>query len=158
MNRQPFVPRRSALAATLSAAFLVSPAHGRAAVLWIDQAWARPAPAGASDAGYLTITNRGRAPDVLIGVSVAASRAASIHQSRLVGGMMTMRPLRSVTIAPGATVRLEPGGLHLMLEHLKRPLTPGAQVPAILTFARAGRVRVQLQIGAGPPGAAMPGM
>jgi len=154
-----FFPRRCALALTLSAAVLVSSARGAPiGALVVDRAWTRPAPAGANDAGYLTITNRGRSADVLLTVATPVAKVASIHESRMVGAVMTMRPLRFVAIAAGATVSLHPGGIHLMLEHLNRPLEAGAQVPAILTFARAGRVRIQLRIGAGPSGATMPGM
>ena len=122
-------------------------------------AWTRPAAAGINGAGYLILTNRGRLADSLIGVSSPAAARGSIHRSAMAaGGVITMRDLPSLAIAPGATVKFAPGGLHLMLEGLKRPLKAGDTVPAVLTFARAGRVTVTFTVRAGAPDLSMPGM
>lgn len=60
---------------------------------------------------------------------------------------MRMRPVEGgVAIPPGAVVRLEPdgGGTHLMLVGLTHPFARGERVPPMLTFARAGDVRVEM--------------
>ena len=64
---------------------------------------------------YLSITNAGRKADLLIAVSTPIARKAEIHESRLVQGMVEMRPVASVACPPGVTVKIEPGGLHVML-------------------------------------------
>jgi copper(I)-binding protein len=57
-----------------------------------------------------------------------------------------MRPLEPLTIAPGASVRLEPGGLHVMLEALAHPLAVGEQVPLTLLIADGGSVAVSARV------------
>ena len=57
-------------------------------------------------------------------------------------GVMTMRPLdKGLAIEPGKTVKLAPGGYHLMLMDLKNPLKQGDKVPLTLEFEKAGKVR-----------------
>ena len=153
-------PRRAALAAGLAVALAGAP-WVQAAVsgpLTVAGAWTRPAAVGQTGAGYLSITNRGRAADRLIAASSAAATRVSIHESRMVGSVMTMRALDGVAVAGGATVAFRPGGLHLMLEGLRRPLKVGERVAVTLIFARAGRRAAVFSVRNGPPAPAMPGM
>ncbi len=77
-------------------------------------------------------------------------------------GVMTMRPVDSgLTIDPTKTVKLSPGGYHLMLFDLKTPLKQGDTLPITLTFEKAGKVNVSLAvegIGAQGPDGASGGM
>jgi len=62
-------------------------------------------------------------------------------------GVMTMRPLdKGLSIEPGKTVKLAPGGYHLMLLDLKSPLKQGDKVPVTLEFERAGKVKLSLGV------------
>ena len=72
-------------------------------------------------------------------------------------GVMTMRPLeQGLTIEPGKTVKLAPGGYHLMLLDLKSPLKKGGKVPVTLEFEKAGKVNLSFDVeGVGAQG---PGM
>jgi len=76
--------------------------------------------------------------------------------------VMTMRPLdKGLSIEPGKTVKLAPGGHHLMLLGLKSPLKQGDKVPVTLEFEKAGKVKLSLDVqGVGaqaPAGAANEG-
>jgi periplasmic copper chaperone A len=132
----------------------------KAGDLVITQAWSRATPNGAKiGGGYLTIENRGSAPDRLIGGSTDAASKLEVHEMSMKDGVMTMRPLDDgLTIDPGKTVKLAPGGYHLMMFDLKNPLKQGETVPITLKFEKAGDVKVTLAvqgIGAqGPAGAA----
>jgi copper(I)-binding protein len=57
-----------------------------------------------------------------------------------------MRAVREIEIPAGAKVALKPGGLHVMLLDLKQPLVSGDRVPLTLTFARAGKVEVTVNV------------
>ena len=60
---------------------------------------------------------------------------------------MTMRPLdQGLTIEPGKTVNLAPGGIHLMLFDLKSPFKQGDKVPVTLEFEKAGKVTFSLDV------------
>jgi hypothetical protein len=113
-------------------------------------AWTRPAAAGMNAAGYLTIVNTGPFADRLISAASPSATRVSIHESRRVGAVMTMRALPMLRIPSKSQVALAPGGYHLMLEALRRPLRLGERVPVTLNFDRAGALHVRLAVGAGP--------
>ncbi len=105
----------------------------------IDHVWARAAPAGHEGAVYLTITDGG-APDTLTGVTTPVAAEAAVHQSIEDHGVMKMRPVGPLPIAPGKPVTLAPGGYHIMLSGLKQSLKQGDTFPITLSFAKAGQV------------------
>jgi copper(I)-binding protein len=58
-----------------------------------------------------------------------------------------MRPIgNAFVIPPRAVTRLEPGGTHMMLIGLERPLMKGQQFKGTLVFANAGRVELGVQV------------
>jgi copper(I)-binding protein len=129
--------------------------------LKISAAWARATPKGASvGGGYVTIANNGTASDRLIGGTTAVSERFEIHEMKMEDGVMKMRPVaRGIEIKPGETVKLEPGGYHVMLVGLKKPLTQGEHFAATLEFEKAGKVDVDFVVegigathGGGAPG------
>src|SRR6202162_2812517 len=134
----------------------------RAGDLVITQAWSRATPGGAKvGGGYLTIENKGSAPDRLIGGLADVADKVQVHEMATNNGVMTMRPLDGgLTIEPGKTVKLAPGGYHLMMLDLKSPLKKGDKLPVPLEFEKAGKVQVSFDVqgvGAPGPGAATSG-
>lgn len=124
-------------------------AHGyEAGDLRIGHPWTRATPEGAKVAGgYLSIINNGAEPDRLIGGSFAHAPRVEIHEMAVTDGVATMRPLREgLDIAPGATVKLAPGGYHLMLMDLQQALQEGEKVKGTLEFERAGTVEVEFAV------------
>jgi len=129
----------------------------KAGDLVISQAWSRATPNGAKIAGgYLTIENKGAAPDRLVGGSGDIAGKVEVHEMSMNNGVMTMRPLdKGLAIEPGKTVKLAPGGYHLMMFDLKGPLKQGEKVPVTLQFEKAGKVNLSLDVqgvGAQAPG------
>jgi copper(I)-binding protein len=150
------------LGIALLAVFSATPACAqevKAGNLVITQAWSRATPGGAKiGGGYLTIENKGTTPDRLIGGFGEVAGKIEVHEMSMKNGVMTMRPLdNGLTIEPGKTVKLAPGGFHLMLFDLKSPLKQGDKLPVTLEFEKAGKVTVSLDVqslGAqGPAGA-----
>jgi periplasmic copper chaperone A len=165
-NTSPVPIMRFAFAATLAALLFAAPfaraEEVKAGDLVISQAWSRATPGGAKiGGGYLTIENKGSAPDRLVGGLSDTAAKVEVHEMTMNNGVMTMRPLeKGLTIDPGKTVKLAPGGLHLMLMDLKAPLKKGDKLPITLEFERAGKVQVSLDVqavGAQGPGAASGG-
>ncbi len=135
----------------LLAGLSVAPARAdevKAGDLVITQAWSRATPGGATiGGGYLTIENRGSTPDRLIGGSADVAGKVEVHEMTMNNGVMTMRPLeKGLTIEPGKTVKLAPGGYHLMMFDLKSPLKQGEQLPVTLEFEKAGKVKLSLDV------------
>ena len=122
--------------------------QSKAGDLLLSHAWARATPGGAKvGGGYLTIENKGVTADRLIGGSADIAGKVQVHEMAMNNGVMTMRPVdKGLTIEPGKTVKLAPGGLHLMLLDLKSPLKQGDKVPLTLEFERAGKVSLSLEV------------
>lgn len=121
----------------------------------IRQPWARAsAGAGKTAAAYVTIVNGGAA-DALIGATTPVAARAALHGHQMDGDMMKMRPIDRVALAPGATVILAPGGIHIMMFGLIRRLVEGETFPLTLTFENAGALHVTATVAGvgakGPP-------
>jgi len=116
--------------------------------LTINHPWSRATPPTAKvGAGYLEIVNAGQAPDRLVAVESAVAGRIELHSMTLVDGVMQMRPLADgIAIPAGATVTLEPGGLHVMFMALAAPLVEGQRIAATLVFEAAGRVAVEFAV------------
>jgi copper(I)-binding protein len=116
--------------------------------LTISEAYSRAtlpnAPVGG---GFLTITNTGAEEDRLIGASSEAAGHMEVHEMAMQGEVMRMRQLPDgLPIPSGETVVLKPGGYHLMLMELKRPLVEGETVPVTLTFEKAGSIEIPFAV------------
>jgi len=149
---------RSCAAALLVLVFLVHvPARAaesraaeyRAGNLVVTGPWSRPTPPVATvGAVYFSMANVGRTADRLIAISTPIARKVEIHEDHNVRGTVQMRAVESVECPPGVTVKAEPGGLHVMLLDLVRPLVAGMEFPLSLRFRDAGVLTVQVAVGA----------
>ena len=127
----------------------------------VRDAWVRTAVAGQSGTGaFMKIT----APSGsrLVAVTTPDAGLAEVHEMKMDGDVMRMRPLASGLDLPARqTVEMKPGGYHLMLTQLKQPLPVGATVPVVLQFVdaegRRSSAQMQLPVLATAPGGA-PGM
>jgi copper(I)-binding protein len=80
-------------------------------------------------------------------VSADIAGKVEVHEMAMNNGVMTMRPLdNGLTIDPGKTVKLAPGGYHLMMFDLKAPLKQGDKLPVTLEFEKAGKVKLSLDV------------
>src|ERR1700726_689490 len=162
MQKEHFMKQiaRSLACAALISTLFAAPARAeevKVGDLVITQAWSRATPGGAKiGGGYLTIENKGSAPDRLIGGSADVASKVQVHEMAMKNGVMTMRPLdNGLTIEPGKTVKLAPAGYHLLLFDLKSPLKQGDKVPVTLEFEKAGKVKLSLDVqGVGAQGPA----
>jgi len=118
-----------------------------AGTLTIGHAWAR-ATVGTSRPGgaYFTITNKGAEADRLTGAESPVARRVELHRSGMEGGVMRMTRIKAIEVPAGGKVALAPGGYHLMLLGLKRPLATGSKVPLTLVFEKAGPVAVEVAV------------
>ena len=143
------VPALTLVLGLLSAAAMA--AETRAGDLTVVDPWAR-ATIGSQKVGaaYVTIRNRGKQPDRLVGVQTDAAESAMLHASSVTSeGVAEMRPVDSVEIPPGGEAKLAPRGTHVMLMGLKAPLVAGKSFPLTLQFERAGPVKVEAKVESG---------
>ena len=126
-------------------------AHGgRAGDIEITHPYATPTPPGAvNGAAYIaTLTNTGQQADRLLRVATPIAQRAELHTMTVdAGGVMRMRELTEMPLAPGAAVKMRPGeGLHFMLIGLKQPLKAGDSFPLTLEFERGGKTEVKVVV------------
>ncbi len=141
-----------ALAMTL--ALLAAPAVQAARpALQVTGAWSRPAVAGTTGVGYMTLANHGATADALVSIASPLAARVEMHASSMTGGVMSMEREDKVAVPAGGQVVFGPGAYHVMLIGLKSTLKPGDQAPATLTFASGAHLKVGFLVssGVGPP-------
>lgn len=108
--------------------------EGGAGAVEVSDVWARPGLEGGTSAAYFSLVNRGDRTVRLLGAQADAAGRTEIHVSLLedrvgpdgsVQQVMRMEPAGEVELAPGEEVTFRPGGLHVMLLDLLRPLAEG---------------------------------
>jgi hypothetical protein len=139
--------RRLAAMRTLvltGAALAVTAAAGDGPV--VSHAWARATAPGV-DVGAAYMTLEGGAKDDRL-IEASSERAAMVHLHTVEesGGIARMRPVEGIEVPAGRKVELAPKGMHVMLMGLVTPLVAGETFPITLSFAKAGRVVVQVAV------------
>ena len=109
-------------------------------------AWIRWLPANIPSGAYLTLTNTGSAPRVLVGAVSPDFGEVSFHLTHTVDGMSEMSAVGALTINPRSTLQFAPGGYHIMLMQPLRTLHPGDHVPITLRFADGSSLQVSFAV------------
>ncbi len=134
----------------MAAAMLITPALAQdfiAGDAGVDNAWARATPGRAANgAAYMTLSVSGDQADRLISASSPVAERAEFHTNLREGEVIKMRSMAAIDVLPGAPVMLQPGGHHLMLIGLAKPLKAGQRFPLTLTFERAGILKVEVEV------------
>ena len=112
--------------------FLLSACEVNHTVSVLD-AWARAnAPGQKVGAAYMTLISA--QDSSLIKVETASAGVVEIHSMNMDNGVMKMRMLEVLPLTAGKPEKLAPGGFHLMLFDLKKPLAAGEMLDLKLTF------------------------
>ena len=114
--------------------------------LRVSGAWSRATAPGQDVGGAFVTIRGGKSPDRLIGGSTPIAQSVEIHSMRMDGSVMRMRRQPALAVAAGASVKLGPGGTHVMLRGLKSPLTQGSSFPLTLEFETAGKKQVEVSV------------
>lgn len=120
----------------------------KAGAIVIDQPWSRATPRGSDvGVGYLTIANTGPEPDRLVSASSPRAGRTEIHEMKMEGGVMKMRPVAGgLEIKPAQKLELKPGGYHVMFMNLHEPFKQGEMLKAQLQFEKAGTLDVEFKV------------
>lgn len=122
--------------------------------LTVADAWVRLAPPNASVmAGYLTLANTGKQAVTVRAGSSADFKSVELHNMTHENGVMQMRKLESIEVAPGSEVALAPGGKHLMLIGPKRALVAGDSIEIVLDVCGGEQQTVTLPVREATPAA-----
>lgn len=108
----------------------------RPSVVVVRDAWVRtPPPSVPMTAGYLTIDNPTAHDVTLVSASSIAAGRIELHEMRDENGRASMRMVERVVVPAKGTVKLAPGGLHLMIMSMPKVLVSGDEVPITLTMS-----------------------
>jgi len=145
----------------LTAVGVLSMQAAWAANVSVSDAWARATMPGQKVSGaYMKIQSDADAR--LISASSKAVPRVEVHEMKMDGDVMRMREVQSIELPKGKTVSLEPGGYHIMLMNLPKPITAGEIIPLSLVVESGGKrqtveVKVEARAsGSSPTSSQMP--
>ena len=103
-----------------------------------SNAWVRgTVPAQKSTGAFMSLRSTGAAR--LVEVRTSAAARAEIHSSMMHDGVMMMHEMDGLALPAGKTVELKPGGYHVMLLDLAKPLAAGDKVTLTLVVEEGKR-------------------
>jgi copper(I)-binding protein len=94
-------------------------------------------------------------------VDASVAKMAQMHETKMSGGMgsgttmagattavpqMSMSPVDSIDLKAGTPLELKPGGYHIMLMGLAKPLKVGDTITLTLTLAKGGDIKVDVPV------------
>jgi copper(I)-binding protein len=129
-------PMKTLLAAALLASVASLPAW--AANISVTDAWARATMPGQKVSGaYMQIQSDADAR--LVGASSTVVPRVEVHEMKMDGDVMRMREVQAIDLPQGKTVSLQPGGYHIMLMNLQKPIAAGDVIPITLVIESGGK-------------------
>jgi copper(I)-binding protein len=135
------------LGAVLLSVFAVARAQSVAEQVEVQDPYVRAVPPGQpNSASFMALYNGDSRDHALVGAESPAARVVELHTHLMRDGMMQMRPVARIGLPAGATISLQPGGLHVMLIGLQQPLVPDQAVPLSLIFEDGSKALVKAPV------------
>ncbi len=114
--------------------------------LQISDAWLQVAEPDRTVArAFVTILNRGKKADRLLGATSLAAGRIELHEMLGEGGVHS-HPVKGVEILPGELVGLKSRDLHLRMSAVTNSLRAGDRIEITLDFEKAGPVVVEFLV------------
>ncbi|NIR48036.1 copper chaperone PCu(A)C [candidate division KSB1 bacterium] len=108
-----------------------------------ENVWSRPAAKGGNGVVYLTLNNAGSTADRLLGAQSDICEVVEIHETKMQSDRMMMQPIEGGLEMPAENqIQFKPGGAHIMLIRLKKPLKVDESFEVVLQFEKSGFVSV----------------
>jgi copper(I)-binding protein len=106
-----------------------------AAAITATNAWVRWLPNNLPAAGYVTLTNASDKNIDLTDVTSPDYGSAMLHQTVSNGSTTNMVMVDKATVPAHGSLKIAPGGYHIMLEEATHKVAPGDTVHLKLTFS-----------------------
>lgn len=138
---------RSILNAAICAALTLASATAAHAQVTVKEPWVRGTVASQKATGafmQLSTTEAVR----LVEARSGAAKIVEIHEMRMEGDRMMMQAVPGLDLVPGKTLELKPGGYHVMLIDVVKPLNAGDKVPLTLVLEGKDKKRIQVDVSA----------
>jgi hypothetical protein len=119
--------------------------NAKAQPVEVKEAWIRGTVAGQKASGaFMSLTSR--SPARLVAAASPVAGVVEIHNMKMEGNVMKMFAVDGIDLPANRTVKLAPGGYHVMLMELRQTLKAGDRVPLKLTFEMADKKRETLDV------------
>ena len=82
----------------------------------------------------------------LVKAETPVAGIAELHSMNMKDGVMEMKAEDAFTVPAGNTIELKPGGMHIMLMQVARPIKVGDKVPLTLTFEGANKKPLLMKV------------
>ncbi|NYG35377.1 copper chaperone PCu(A)C [Sphaerotilus montanus] len=138
---------RSILNTLFCAALTLASATAAHAQVTVKEPWVRGTVASQKATGafmQLSTTEAVR----LVEARSGAAKIVEIHEMRMEGDRMMMQAVPGLDLVPGKTLELKPGGYHVMLIDVVKPLNAGDKVPLTLVLEGKDKKRIQVEVSA----------
>lgn len=114
------------------------------AAIHVEHAWSPPSLSQPNAVGFMDITSD--TDDTLLSATSDCCTVVELHTHQMDGDVIRMRRVENIPLPAGKKVQLRPGGYHLMLITLHKPLTDGMTTTVTLKFAHAPDQKVVLAV------------
>ena len=113
----------------------------------ITDAWAPPSLSQAAGVAYITIENKGPADALTRVEAKAVTTQAELHTHvETADGVVQMRKLDALAIPAKSTVTMQPGGHHIMLIGLEKPMADGKDFELTCYFTTHAPITIRVKI------------
>ncbi|MBI1394965.1 MAG: copper chaperone PCu(A)C [Betaproteobacteria bacterium] len=82
----------------------------------------------------------------LVGARCPLAGTVELHEMTMTDNMMRMRAVDGIDLPAGRTVTLKPGGFHVMLFDLRRPIHAGDTVPLSIVVEMPDKSRETIEV------------
>ncbi len=118
-----------------------------AAEVKIVDSWVRAMPPGMGmTAAYLSLKNESETTLFIESISSLAADDCSVHETVTKDGVSRMVEIQKLEIKPMETLEMQPGGIHVMLMKLTKPLIKGEKFPLQLNFSDGSKQNFEVII------------
>jgi hypothetical protein len=139
--------KRARSLASAVALFLSTIPLAVAGELTVTNAWSRSTPPVAQvGVVYFTLKNDTKKSDRLLKLATPVAAKAEVHRTEVLDGIARMREVAVLHVDAGQTLTFEPGGMHVMLVGLRKPLVAGTSYDLDLLFEVAGPRKIRVAV------------
>ena len=131
---------------TIMATLLLTLSASAMAELVFEDPWSPLAPPGRTMAGFMALNNTGDEPIVLVDGRSPQFGRIEIHDMFNDEGVMRMRRLDQLVIAPDERVTLKSGSFHIMLMEPQASFTPGDEIELVLLDEAGQQYATRLEV------------
>jgi len=103
-------------------------------------------PSVPNTSAYFKIQNTTDQNMVLVSANTEIAQKAELHAHVMQNGMMSMKQQNEVVVPAGETISFQPGGLHVMIFGLKKPLQEGQIVSITLVTKDQKNILVDAKV------------